>query len=275
VPQTLDPVDGSTVNAFFLKVLHTKAEDLALRHQLLHSAGVPVPTVRLPADAAGPTDAVRDSTIGLNMAPGRSLATALAAQQAHPISTTHLLSVLDRMPRECLDLERKDSWSDRIEDHAGAARAAFPALQTRIDAVLARVLEGLATFQPGAVVPTHGDLYEANIFVDESRVSALLDLDGVGPGYRVDDLSCLLAHLAVLPSLDRRYGDVPRQLRWLTPALMADVARHGGDPRGLWVRAASVVLTLVAGIPGEDHPDDLTAATDRLGLADQLLDRAR
>jgi hypothetical protein len=36
-----------------------------------------------------------------------------------------------------------------------------------------------------------------------------------------------------------------------------------------------VVLTLVAGIPGEDHPDDLTAATDRLGLADQLLDRAR
>jgi hypothetical protein len=103
-------------------------------------------------------------------------------------------------------------------------------------------------------VPTQGDLYEANIFVDESRVSALLDLDGVGPGYRVDDLSCLLAHLAVLPSLDRRYGDVPRQLRWLTPALMADVARHGGDPRGLWVRAASVVLTLVAGIPGEDHP---------------------
>lgn len=260
--------------AFFLKVLHSRAEDLAQRHLMLAAAGLPVPRVRLPNDAMGPADVVREGTIALDVALGRSLAAALAAQEEHPLSTADLVAVLDRMPAECLDLERKDSWSDRIEDHALAARAAFPDLVPEIDALLERIRWGLATFHPGAIVPTHGDLYEANIFVHDSRISGLLDLDGVGPGYRVDDLACLVAHLAVLPSLDHRYLDVPKLLRWITPALVADVARQGGDPRGLWVRSASVVLTLIAGMPGEGHDDLAQAARDRLALAGRLLERA-
>lgn len=260
--------------AFFLKVLHSRAEDLAQRHLMLTHAGLPVPRLRLPNDATGPTDVVRDGTIALDVAAGHSLATALASQEMHPVSTADLISVLDRLPAECLKLERKDSWSDRIEDHALAARSAFPGMVPEIDMLLQRIRWGLANFHPGQVVPTHGDLYEANVFVHDSQISGLLDLDGVGPGYRVDDLACLVAHLAVLPSLDHRYLDVPKLLRWITPALVADVARQGGDPRGLWVRSAAVVLTLIAGMPGEGHDDLLQAARDRLALAGRLLERA-
>jgi hypothetical protein len=270
----LERSEDTDPGALFLKVLHSRADELAQRHLMLAAAGLPVPRLRLPDDAAGPTDAVRDGTIALEVASGRSLATALAAQEAHPISTADLIAVLDRMPQECLRLGRKDSWTDRIEDHALAARAAFPSLTPEIDAVLQRVRHGVATYHPGTLVPTHGDLYEANIFVHDSRVSGLLDLDGVGPGYRVDDLACLVAHLAVLPSLDHRYRDVPKLLRWITPTLAADVARHSGDPRGLWVRSASVVLTLIAGMPGEGHDDPTQAARERLALAGRLLDRA-
>lgn len=260
---------------FFLKVLHAGAEDLARRHLMLDAAGVPVPRLRLPADAASMSDAVRENTIALDIAPGRSLATALAAQETHPLNVAHLLRVLDAMPAACLDLERKDAWSDRIEDHALAARAAFPSLVPEIDSVLFQVRTGLDTFAPGRVVPTHGDLYEANVFVHDSRVSTLLDLDGVGPGHRVDDLACLVAHLSVLPSLDRRYARVPSGLRRMSGALLENVTEHGADPQGLWVRAAAVVLTLVAGIPGEGHDDDQEAARERLALAERLLALAR
>lgn len=64
---------------------------------------------------------------------------------------------------------------------------------------------------PGPVVPTHGDFHRDNIFAEvlpdaEGRPAlspaALIDLDSVGPGYRADDLACLIAHLLTLPTLD-------------------------------------------------------------------------
>ena len=50
----------------------------------------------------------------------------------------------------------------------------------------------------GPVVATHGDFHEGQLTVTRVgegwRPSGLLDVDTVGPGHRVDDLACLVAH---------------------------------------------------------------------------------
>ena len=76
----------------------------------------------------------------------------------------------------------------------------------------------MANSDPGPVITTHGDFYEANILMDSENnsVSALIDVDSLGPGYRVDDLGCLLGHISVLPYLaPQAYPHVPAELeRW-------------------------------------------------------------
>src|SRR5699024_12523559 len=64
----------------------------------------------------------------------------------------------------------------------------------------------------GPLVPTHGDLYEAHILVDPvtGRVRQVLDVDGAGHGYRVDDYACLIGHFEVMGHEDAaRWGWQP------------------------------------------------------------------
>src|SRR5699024_10359165 len=113
----------------------------------------------------------------------------------------------------------------------------------------------------------HGDLYEANLLMDDGRVSTVLDVDAVGPGHRVDDLACLLAHVSVLPHLaPRTYPAVPAVLASWT-ALSAQWV----DPRGLHARAAGVVLSLVAGARRRDTAHWRVDAEGRLAEAERWL----
>ena len=78
---------------------------------------------------------------------------------------------------------------------------------------------------------------------DVVAVTALLDVDAVGPGHRVDDLACLLGHVSVLPHLaPSTYPHVPDLLERWTRSCEQLV-----DPVALHARCAGVVLSLVAG----------------------------
>lgn len=246
----------------YLKVLRDGAAALAARHHELAEAGVPVPDV---------LDASRDEVLVLRRARGDSLAAVLAAGGG--FEPARLLETLDRLPDSLLGQRRRASWSERVGAYAQGARVAAPELSTRIDAVATGVERALARLDPGPLVPVHGDLYEANVFVEHGAVSGVLDLDGVGPGHRVDDLACLIAHLAVLPELDPRYIEtVPDFLRRCAECFEENLRACGADPAGLWVRAAGVVLTLVAGARDE-LPGRAGAALGRLEIAETFLAR--
>ncbi|HEY5249642.1 MAG TPA: phosphotransferase, partial [Dermatophilaceae bacterium] len=119
----------------------------------------------------------------------------------------------------------------------------LPAEAPALHELGAQIADLMSRTDPGPVVPTHGDLYEANLLVTGKAITGLLDIDSVGPGHRVDDLACLLGHALVLPCLAPAvYPLVPAAVqRWL--AAFDRVV----DPAALRVRVAGVLLSLVPG----------------------------
>jgi len=254
----------------YIKVLHRGAEELRTKHELLEAAGVPVP--RLLAPLATPPSADLVATLP---ATGRSVAQALVDGEDNPVGATELLRVLEAFPPELLSMPRRVPWAERAHEHGQAAGVAFPQHAARIATLSSAIAHRIAAEPAGREVPTHGDLYEANVFVRAGAVTALLDLDSAGPGHRVDDLACFLAHLAVLPQLDDAYANVPAYLTSLVAPFERDAVAQGTTPAALWARTAGVVLSLVAGVADEAHADPERVAWQRIELAASLLDRAR
>ena len=226
---------------FYLKVVRPGYDDrLATRQELLAAADLTVPVLSRPAPGVLLSPAIR----------GLSLATALVDWQrgegALP-NPDDLIGLLDRLPTAVLDLPHRASWSDNLEFHAATARQKLPEAADRIGALSHEVQRVLDRRRHGPVVPTHGDFYEANIFVDRDALR-FIDIDSVGPGLREDDLACCLAHLAVLPTLDPdAYPRVPEVLGWWQVAFERQV-----DADDLRARTAGVLLSLVSGA-GPDH----------------------
>lgn len=243
----------------YLKVLPEKrARRLERRHRLLAA-----PDLGAPAVLARPLPTV----LVIDAAAGRPLAEAIAAARTDPDGLPDPREVagwLDALPAEVTDLGARSSWVDRIDFHAAAARGVLPEESERIDAVENGVRDLLATRPTPPTVPTHGDFYEANIFTAEGRVSAVIDLDSLGPGVREDDLATLLGHLAVLRELAPGVYPHGDELtgEWF------DRLAATCDPPSLAARLAGVVLSLVA---GTDHDQ----ALGRLSTAEDWLQRAR
>ncbi len=173
---------------------------------------------------------------------------------------------LDTLPLEAMDLTRRPSVPDR-HGHYGAVVSARLGDDRAIVALVDRVARGLEATSQDDECPTHGDLNPANVFVDAAaaptRVSALIDIDTLGPGRRVDDHASLLAHLLVLPTLDRHaYADAGEYAGELFRSfLMRD------DERSLRVRTAANLLALAATAAARD-----LRSWSR--LAEGVLDRA-
>lgn len=247
-------VDGEH---FFLKVMRPGYDDrLATRQNLLAGAGLTVGLLARPAP-------------GILISPsiaGRSLAHRLVAWQRNEAelpSPYDLTGLLDRLPAAVRSLPQRSSWSQNIDFHAATARQQLPAEAGRIDAAAAAIVDVLAQGRHGPVVPTHGDFYEANIFVD-GHALRFIDIDSVGPGLREDDLACCLAHLAVLPSLDRNaYPRIPEVLDAWQHAFEQQV-----DARDLRARVAGVLISLISGA----EPDQ---ALRRLEIAEHYVAAAR
>ncbi|WP_152187573.1 aminoglycoside phosphotransferase family protein [Georgenia satyanarayanai] len=250
----------------YAKVVRPRVLDqLATRHRMLTAAGVPAPEV-IHADG--------DGLLVIRAGRGTSLAHALARgvepAQARAV-LDDVVAVLDRLPAAALELPRRAAWAERAGHYAHAASVVLPEHRARIEALADGVAAALATTDAGPVVPTHGDLYEANLLTTDGRVSTLLDVDSLGPGHRVDDLACLLAHVSVLPHLaPRTYPGVPKVLETWTQ----QCERHV-DPGALRARTAGVVLSLVAGARRTGAAGWRTDAEGRLAEAESWLARAR
>ncbi|WP_413543850.1 aminoglycoside phosphotransferase family protein [Citricoccus nitrophenolicus] len=243
----------------FLKVMRPGlATRLHYRHTLLAAAGVPVPAVLGPPVA---------DVLALEQGEGEVLAAAIMADGARHVDPAAVLGVLDRMPNELVELPRRDAWSDRTGDYGHAAATALPDQARRIRSLVEHLQRQLDGTDRGPVVPTHGDFYEANLLVSQHRISGVLDIDGAGPGHRVDDLACFLGHLAVLPAVDHGYVHVDQALRRFHSVFVAGV-----DPAALACRSSAVALSLVAGARDSGHRDWESSARQRLDIAESLLD---
>lgn len=242
---------------FYLKVMRPGYDDrLARRQELIAAADLTVPVLSRPAPGVLLSPAIR----------GLSLAGVLAGWQrghAELPSPEDLIGLLNRLPAATLGLPRRDSWSGNLEFHAATASQQLPEAVDRIGALARAVKQILDQGRHGPVVPTHGDFYEANIFVD-GHTLRFIDVDSAGPGLREDDLACCLAHLAVLPGLDPdTYSRVPDVVRAWQAAFESQV-----DATDLRARTAGVLLSLVSG----GDPD---LAAGRLAIAEHFVATAR
>ena len=267
------PADGASAGSAvtYRKVVRPRrVEALHARHVLLRSAGVPVPA------SLGWTP---DGVVTLTSLDGPSLAHALAADGARALDPVAFLDLLTSLPAAVCDLRRRAPWSEHALVYARGAAFRLPRAAAELGELGAQIAELVSRTDPGPVVPTHGDLYEANLLVTDAEITGLLDIDSVGPGHRVDDLACLLGHALVLPCLAPAvYPLAPAAVvRWLT------VFDAVVDPAALRARVAAVVLSLVTGATGSlVDPVDAAGreaaaardATARMALARDWTDAA-
>lgn len=241
----------------FVKVLRpTKVEAVHRRLVTTRSAGLPTPR------SLGWTD---EGLLVLEPLPGIGLREAIRCSGAAACSPDELLALLDGLPSELSNLPRRKAWSEAAAHYAGVIAAVAPGLEQRVRDLASRIE---SRFEPGDDGPTHGDFYEAQLLVDDGRITGLLDVDTVGPGRRVDDLACMLAHLSVMVTLDTEHG------HGFEDALTRWSARFDAsvDSRQLRVAAAAVVLSLATGPYRMQEPRWLEATGVRVELAERWLD---
>ncbi len=217
----------------YTKVLRAKPfPQVRLRHELLLNAGVPAPVIAA---------ATSDYLLVLRGLPGAPLAKAIFDPQ-DPCTAEDLIAVLDNMPAEISQLERRPPWSDAIGHYSQMVMRGMPSLERRLLWMAARVEEGLRATSPGTE-PTHGDFHEGQLHVAGGRVCGILDVDTAGPGSRVDDLACLVAHLSTVQRMNHHQATRVHSLikKWV-PVFDTRV-----DPTELRLRAAAVIISLATG----------------------------
>lgn len=245
----------------FLKVGRPDAiAGLRLRHGLLAGTGIPVPAVLGPA-APG--------VLALEAGSGESLASAIRPHAGADLAPEDFIALLDALPAGVMQLQARGAWSDSIRRYLQAATLALPQRAGELEELAAGIEAHLSASERGEPVPAHGDFYDANILLRGGRISALLDLDSLGPGYRVDDLACLLGHLAILPSLGEKNRGAAEALGHFARVFELHV-----DPRALWARSAAVALTLIAGARGLGSDRWEQVAEARLRAVHELVRRA-
>ena len=217
----------------YVKVLRESVFAATLRrHELLLGAGVPAPQIA----AATP-----DFLLVLWELPGRPLATAMF-DGVIPARAEDLVMLLDAMPGEIAALPRRIPWVDAVDQYAAMVAAAFPPVADRLGALTAAIHSGLLP-APRGTEPVHGDFHEGQLLVSAGAVTGVLDVDTAGPGRRVDDLACLVAHLSTVQRMNtKQAARVQRLVRTWMPVFDARV-----DPVELRLRAAGVVISLATG----------------------------
>ncbi len=248
------------------KVLRlAQARDLANRHRALQEAHVPAPRLLMET----PNGIV--VTAAMNGEPLANIISRGMGNRAPQILRA-LVTVLDSLPASVLSFPLRPSWSERAEHYAHAAATVLPEEAHRCRSLAERINTLLPLAPAGPVVPVHGDFYEANIYLRKSlaQVAGIIDVDSIGPGYRVDDLACLLGHMSVLPHLaPKAYPFVPQDLAQWRIACEAMV-----DPVALNTRCAGVALSLIAGAKRVDGREWRRDALGRLAMAEWWMDRA-
>ena len=239
----------------YAKVLRPdKHKDLLRRLQLLEDSGYPAPQVLKGADghALSRTGLILTHAVsGVSLSHFYSRMNPALMPQADEL-LDNIESTLDLLPKTAMLFPRHHAWVDRCTHYAHAASLALPPEDAeRAHKVATHIRYLMDHADMGEMAVSHGDFYEANICIDPDsyEISAVLDVDCLGPGYRVNDWGCLLGHLAVLRSL------APHRYRY-TDTLCAhwfeELSRRV-DPVALCASTAGVILSLVAGARKKRH----------------------
>ncbi|MDR1265488.1 MAG: phosphotransferase [Propionibacteriaceae bacterium] len=245
----------------YLKVLRpSHFEAVVRRHRLLEAAGTPSPRVLATTD---------DHLLVIAETPGTPLARAVF-EPTPPVAGQQLIALLDAMPPTVAQLGRRPPWASAVAHYAGIVQTALPELRPVLDRLGGQIERGLAGRPPGNE-PTHGDFYEAQVFVRAGAVSGLIDIDTIGPGRRVDDLACLVAHLHCIQRMNQSQS---RHIRRLLAAWMPAFDRRV-DPVELRLRAAAVVISLATGPYRGQEPDWRRETTRMITQAETLVDWAQ
>lgn len=252
----------------FLKVVRPhRVAALHERHRLCGRAGVPVPR------SLGYTPS---GVLVLSPLAGRSLRDALRHGDDAAPSAEAVVGLLDRLPAELVDSPPRPGWAERAAHYAEVMAGILPdqAAQARHLAT-----EIMAARGPRPIVPVHGDLYENQLWVATGRITGLLDIDTAGPGQRLDDLACLLGHLAVLAQIRPAQAAAIDRLteRYLAAfeAALGATGETAADPVDLRHRVAAVVLSLATGPHRVQEPGWPGATRSRLELAVRWVESAR
>ncbi len=234
-------VASSTGEVVYVKVLRQRLfDDVVGRHRLLATAGVPVAPIAA---------ATEDHLLVLRELPGTPLARAIFEPQ-DPCRAEDLITLLDSLPASVSHLERRPPWSEAVEHYAVMVSRAAPALEPRLGRLVTAIQQGIAALPPGYEA-THGDFHEGQLHVADGRVCGLLDVDTIGPGHRVDDLACLVAHLSTIQRMNpAQEARVHQLVRDWVPVFDTRV-----DPTQLRLRAAAVIISLATGPFRGQEPD--------------------
>ena len=252
---------GGLSDTLFLKVLRSgTAQPIYAMHQLLAAASVPV---------VAPVTEPFSDVLALVGGRGMPLGDYIRAEGAHNrFNCLELIDILDRFPAEVMQRPQQPSWADRHQEFLWAAHRVMPSQRERISHLGERFTRAHESIRLGPIVPTHGDLYEAHILVDPitGKIQHLLDVDGAGPGYRVDDYACFIGHLAVLGHNDSQpWG-------WQSAMLTFQRLAEHVHPRTLAVRAAAVVVSLIPAY--QPNADAASRGRAYLTVAEALMDLA-
>lgn len=252
---------GGEPHTFYVKVLRDRVfADVLYRHRMLREVGIPAPVVAA---------ATSDSLLVLAQVPGVPLSRAIFHPEP-PCSAEQLIGVLDAMPIQVAGLPRRAPWTEAVQHYASMVTEATPWLEQRIRWVADEVQAGLAGIEPGNE-PTHGDFHEGQLHVADSQICGILDVDTIGPGRRVDDLACLIAHLSTVQRMNAEQAERVRSLlRAWVPVFDSRV-----DPAELRLRSAAVILSLATGPFRGQEPDWQRETEHILGAAETLVRQVR
>lgn len=226
------------------------------RHELLLGAGVPAPEIAA---------ATSDFLLVLRELPGRPLATAMF-DPVIPCRAEDLIELLDAMPSEIAALPRRPPWVEAVDQYAAMVAAALPPTAHRLAALTTAIRGGIAPAPPG-IEATHGDFHEGQLLVTAGAVTGVLDVDTAGPGKRVDDLACLIAHVSTVQRMNTtQAARVQRLVRTWMPAFDERV-----DPVELRLRAAGVIISLATGPYRGQEPHWEAETLAILGSAERLV----
>lgn len=184
--------DGeATGRILYIKVLRSpgRADHLADVHRQLRAHGLPVPAVHGVAR--------RQGLVVLEALGGTTLRQRLVEGPTPP-PVERILELQQALAGVPLDSTAEPQGFADPRRHVDLLQRLLPHQAARID----RLAEAATVEVTDRPVTVHGDLYDAQLLVDDERVTGVIDVDGAGPGLLVQDCANLIVHLEALAMLE-------------------------------------------------------------------------
>lgn len=250
---------SGTAGRIFCKVVRPhKAEGIHRRHRHLR------PHLEVPTSHGFSAE---HGVVVLEALPGDTLRDLFATDDDRP-DPAQVVALLDALPEP---FDGATAWGWRAAELGGIVAASVPELSARVGELVDRLERAEAALDPveHPAVPVHGDLHDAQLLVQDGRVTGMLDIDTHASGRRLDDLATMVGHLSTL-AMAVPHGEAVRTYARSALGLFDRTT----DPVALRRAVAAVVLGLATG-PFRVVEDDWRAGTEaRIELAEMWLDSA-